>query len=341
MLLDASGRPKQLLTPGQRKSLVTEHVILVPGAVEETATVKRIFHEFANEYRTLRAIAERLNNSGIRYLNGVPWDATDISRLLKNPNYAGRQVWGRTKCYLGGKAEPLPTEEWVRCDDAFEPVIPVDLFEKAQARFASLTCNLSNDEMLERLRRVLQVEGPLNTGIIERSLSCPSLTTYHSRFGGLLSAYRRIGYPDPKFASAEVARQKAWLIRDELIEAFVAHSDNRLEAVRPSIRFRALLRYQRTGLLISVLLARYRPTRKGQARWIVVPHGMEHHRVTVLVLLDETNSGIKQMWVLPRVGARRFALREQSETPLRAIPFNTASELIDAIWKLRKLIRES
>jgi hypothetical protein len=154
----------------------------------------------------------------------------------------------------------------------------------------------------------------------------------------LLSAYRRIGYPEPTFASAEVARQMSWLIRDELIEAFVAHSDAQLEAVGPGIRFRALLRYHRTGLLISVLLARYRVTSKGEARWMVVPHEKEHQRITVLVLLDEANSGIKQMWLLPRVGPHRFALRENGKVLSKAVAFNNPSELLGAIRKFRKLI---
>jgi DNA invertase Pin-like site-specific DNA recombinase len=338
LLLDASGRPKQLLTRGERKNLVSEHVILVPGAAEEIAIVKRVFHEWSNEYRSLRAIAERLNHDGVSYRTGVPWDANDIRRMLKNHNYAGRQVWGRTKCYLGGKAEMLPAEEWVRCDNAFEPIIGPDLFEKTQARFANLTCNLSDDEMLERLRMLLQLEGRLNTQIIERSQSCPSLTTYHSRFGGLLSAYRRIGYPEPKFASAEAARQISSRIRDELIEALVAHSNAQLEIVRPGIKFRALLRYHRTGLLISVLLARYRASCKGEARWLVVPHEKEYQRMTVLVLLDEANSAIKQMWLLPRVGPHRFALRENGKALSKAVAFSHPSELLGAIRKARSLM---
>ena len=68
MLLDSFGKPKQLLVDGQRKSIATERVILVPGPSEEIETVRRIFHEFANEHRSMRSIAIRLNKDGIPFL---------------------------------------------------------------------------------------------------------------------------------------------------------------------------------------------------------------------------------------------------------------------------------
>ncbi len=335
MLLDTSGRPKQLLSAGQRKSLATERVVLVPGPPDEVLTVKRIFHEFASEYRSLRSIARRLNADGIPYLKGVKWDADDIRRLLKQPTYAGKLVWGRTKCFLGSKARAVPYKDWVVRDNAFEPLIGSELFEKAQANFANLTRNLTDDEMIERIRRVWRAEGRLTSGIIERSLNCPSLTTLHSRFGGLLSLYKKVGYPEPDFASIEVARQQGRLIRQDLIDSFVRYSGGQLEIVRPSGKFRALLRYRKTRRLISILLARYRPTLKGETRWIVIPHIKEHHRVTVLVLLNKTNTGIEEMRVFARLGRRRFAVRPNSDVLAKAVVVEQASELVEAVNNMR------
>jgi hypothetical protein len=65
-------------------------VILVPGPSEEVATVRRIFHEFANEHRTLRAIAERLNQDRIPYFRGAEWDGDEVWRILTHPHYSGR-----------------------------------------------------------------------------------------------------------------------------------------------------------------------------------------------------------------------------------------------------------
>jgi len=108
---------------------------------DEVAVVRRIFHEFANEYHSLRSIAKRLNDDEIPYSNGVKWNVNGIHRALKNSTYAGDLVWGRTMCFLGGKAQAVPPEEWVTCKNAFEPLINPRLFEKAQAKFANRSRN--------------------------------------------------------------------------------------------------------------------------------------------------------------------------------------------------------
>src|SRR5713101_4128288 len=93
LLLDASGKPKQLLAAGERKSIATEHVILVPGTPQEIAVVKRIFHEFGDEKRSLSSIARQLNQDGIPFPKGAKWDANAITHVLKQPSYIGMQVW--------------------------------------------------------------------------------------------------------------------------------------------------------------------------------------------------------------------------------------------------------
>lgn len=60
-------RPKQILSRGESKNLVTERVIFAPDPAHEVEVVQRISHEFANEHRSLRSIATRLNSDRIRY----------------------------------------------------------------------------------------------------------------------------------------------------------------------------------------------------------------------------------------------------------------------------------
>jgi DNA invertase Pin-like site-specific DNA recombinase len=56
----------------------------------------------------------------------------------------------------------------------------------------------SDDEMLERLRRLLRLRGDLSQSIIAESTIVPSRTAYVSRFGSLQRAYELIGFtPDP------------------------------------------------------------------------------------------------------------------------------------------------
>ena len=69
-LLDTDGMPKQILGFGERKSLLTERVIYVPGPVEECEIVRSIFREFVEERRSLTGIANRLNTDGTPYVMG-------------------------------------------------------------------------------------------------------------------------------------------------------------------------------------------------------------------------------------------------------------------------------
>jgi DNA invertase Pin-like site-specific DNA recombinase len=54
LLLDTDGNPKQILKFREWKNLVTEHVVYVPGPAHECEAIQRIFHEFADERRSLR-----------------------------------------------------------------------------------------------------------------------------------------------------------------------------------------------------------------------------------------------------------------------------------------------
>jgi DNA invertase Pin-like site-specific DNA recombinase len=110
MLLDVHGNPKQLLADGERKSLATERVILVPGPKEEVAIVQRIFREYADENRSLTKIAERLNEQEIPFVQGGKWCASTITHVLERPQYMGTHVWGRTTAYLSGQTKKVAPE---------------------------------------------------------------------------------------------------------------------------------------------------------------------------------------------------------------------------------------
>jgi DNA invertase Pin-like site-specific DNA recombinase len=94
MLLDVHGKPKQLLADGERKSLATERVVLVPGPEKELLVVQRIFREYADENRSLTNIAERLNKEKILFIHRGKWTTTTITHCLERPQYMGTHVWG-------------------------------------------------------------------------------------------------------------------------------------------------------------------------------------------------------------------------------------------------------
>jgi DNA invertase Pin-like site-specific DNA recombinase len=337
MLLDAAGGPKRLLCDGERKCIANERVILVPGPPEEIVIVRRVFREFAEEHRSLRSIATRLNNEGVPFLHGAQWTVNTVTSLLKQHNYIGTLIWGRTTAFLGGRVKPAPWQDWVVRSNAFEAIIDQDLFNKAQAQFSNFTCHLSDDDMLERLRAILNTKGKLSSEIIQDSRDCPGLTTYHKRMGGLLNAYRRLGYLRPELISEVTSRQRLMLIRSELMRELVEQSSGEFQEVRRSRVFRALLRRRRTGLLVSVVVARCYPTVRRGYRWIVEPPMRERGRVTVLALLNESNSSLKQIRVFRRMPMRRMGMHvgENNEWLNTGEPLRQIASLLAIVGEVR------
>lgn len=306
-LLDLNGTPKQLLSFGERKSIVNDRVTLVPGPPHEVAIVERIFREFADQGKPLKAIAENLNRDRIPFVTGNRWTACTVSNVLKNPKYLGLQIWGRTTEYLSGPTIHVPEDRWAICQKAFQPIITRELFDRAQARFANFTHNLDNEELLDRLRPLLAHHGKLSCKIIDQSPSCPGGSTYYERFGGLLNVYRRLGYSTPELTSQATLRQRKMLVRDGLINSLLQSFPSHLEEVRENRR-RALLRYRQTGLLIAVVLAQHQRDAV-ESYWRLEAPKSEKKRTAVVAFLDEHNSGIQCLRVFRRLGYSRLTIR--------------------------------
>lgn len=338
-LLDTQGTPKQLLAHGEYKSISNERVVLVPGPLNEIATVRRIFHEFADENRSPNAITLRLNKDGVPHLRGEKWKACTVRNVLQDTHYLGIQVWGRTTAFLSGPVKRVPSQRWAICPKAFEPIISQELFVRAQQKSANYTCRLSDEHVLERLKHVLNVHGRLTTRLIGESRLCPSATTFHLRFGGLLNVYARLGYNSPEQANI-ASRTRIAMIRRELVNSLLAHFPDQLEELHLSRRFRSRLIDLKSGQVISIKVARCCPTMRGELRWLLDYGGIyaaERSRATLLALLDERNTAVKELRVFPKAefpGWRMYMRREnswlQSGTLLERV-----SDFVDILHRIR------
>lgn len=71
-----------------------------PGTLEvigEEAQVVRTVYELAEKGQTVRFITRYLIEHGYRTRKGAPWGTSMISKMLHNPIYTGKLVWGRTR----------------------------------------------------------------------------------------------------------------------------------------------------------------------------------------------------------------------------------------------------
>jgi hypothetical protein len=196
LMLDDKGTPKAVLEDGQRKSLKTDRVILVPGPRFEVETIRRIFTSFAIKKKTRTEIATELNAEGIYNARGRPWMTQTIDIVLRNEKYIGHNVYNRGSVKLGGKRVENSREMWIRRDNAFEAIVRPDLFSKAQKVLSDLENGreLTDQELLDRLTALWRRKGHLTTQIMQAAKNVPDWTVYARRFRSIMNAYRRIGF---------------------------------------------------------------------------------------------------------------------------------------------------
>jgi DNA invertase Pin-like site-specific DNA recombinase len=208
LLISADGEAKCLLADGDRKSIITDRIILVPGPPEEVRTVRWIYEQYAAGL-DLTAIARVLNDQGILTHRGKPWVYGTVKTIIDGEKYGGNAVYCRSSKKLAGPLTQNPATEWVRRDGAYEAVVPADLFKVVRARREQSKLHYTDEALLDSVRTVLQKRGRLTGDILDAE---PRLVCSHRlaiRFGGLNNLYQRVGYTPPNHRRYRLIR--AWV----------------------------------------------------------------------------------------------------------------------------------
>ncbi|MEX1826840.1 recombinase family protein [Luteibacter sp. CQ10] len=193
LLVSAHGEARMVLGEGERKSLVTDRIILVPGPPEEVETVRWMFEQYLAGHRCTD-IARMLNARGIRTHRGKPWVYATVKNVLDGEKYAGTNVFCRFKKRLAGPLMPNPESDWVRKEGAYEPLVSPETFRAVQTRRRALRVRVTNDELLAQVRKVWAREGRLSGPILDAESTLLSSHGIAYRFGGLTELYRQVGY---------------------------------------------------------------------------------------------------------------------------------------------------
>ena len=193
-LIDENRLSKGYLKRGQQKSLKTDHVVLCLGLPNEIEVIQRIFQAYVEDRKSEEEIVRQLNREGVPNHLGRPWTRRMIDFILRNENYIGNTVYNRESFPLRGRKIKNPPNLWIRTKGSIAPVVDCGVFLRAQRRLTLRWLHLANDELLLRLKLLLQKEGRLSEEIINSTLGVPSIDVYCQRFGSLRDAYRRIGY---------------------------------------------------------------------------------------------------------------------------------------------------
>jgi len=311
VLIDQTGAIKAELRRGEQKSLQTDRVILRPGPPEEVSVVEGIYRAFVEGGRNEASIARQLNEAGVVTDLGRPWTRGTVHEVLTNEKYIGGNVYNRISFKLKQRRVRNPPEAWIRRPDAFEGIVPSDLFFTAQGIIRARTRRFTEAELLDRLRQLYQERGFLSGILIDEVEGMPSSSIYSYRFGSLVRAYQLVGFtPDRDYRYLETNR----LLR-RLHPEIVQRTEAGLRALGAQIE-----RDPATDLLrvngeftVSMILARCTATGAGLHRWKLRLDTSLCPDITVAVRLAPGNAMELDYYLLPwmdlAVGQMRLADR--------------------------------
>ena len=302
LLVSSDRTPKQSLASGERKSITTDRVILVPGPEHEIQVVKDIFRMLLSEKLTVHAIARELNRRRIAYLS-TQWDYQAVYNILTHPKYCGCHLFGRTSRKLYTPTVKLPRSQWVLTPGAYEPIVDSVTFALAQEALKERTFNKSDDEVLDALRGLLAANGRLSLSLIQKTDGMPSPSTYRERFGSLRRAYELIGYACADRFRLVDTRYRILTLREQLMKQINELFAPAVSIVRRNARWRGRLRFS-NGSVVSVLICKVIRVWKETIRWQVDPIAVECKFVTLVARLNENNTAFLDYYVLPQIKDR-------------------------------------
>lgn len=192
-LVDADGRTRMILAPGQRKGTITDRVRLVAGPEAERKTVAAIFRMYVHRRLGLNAIVGTLQASDAPPPPGG-WSVYKVAAILSNDIYRGIRVYGRTTARLRTRRRPTPAAEWVKAHVA-QPLVTARTFARAQVLRRTRYRRRTREEVVDALRRVMAREGRLTSEILDRSPDAPNKAVVQAHCGSLPAAFALAGQP--------------------------------------------------------------------------------------------------------------------------------------------------
>jgi len=332
MVVDINGRRKHLLKAGEQKSILTDRVILVPGTRCQVEVIREIFEMTAFKKKSPRMIAASLNERRVKSLSGRPWVKNTVYKILKNPVYMGCAVWGRSSRRLHGATKVIPRARWIVKKEAFTPVVDEATFERAQRVIEARSSRppQSNQEIINKLKRILAREGRLSESIIRRSRGLLKPRVLYKRFGSFLRLYELIGHvPPDHILKAHMKRQRTWTLRNNLFQELVTLSSGEAKVVQLSEHRRRVLEIGR-GRFVSIYLCRRFLSQGGNARWLLNLAPQEVNNVALICCLDASGEGVLSYHLVPALGPQTWEQRNlRTNDPWlgRGVKINQLAEL--------------
>lgn len=271
LLVDQDGKPKFILKFGERKNIATDRIVLVPGPREEIEVVREVFRLYASERWSPAKIARLLNARGLRGEDGKPFTRYRIRDMVTNPKYIGTNIGSRFSEKLRSRRVKNPPEKWVRRDNAFRAIVDQKIFKRSVSVSVARQNRLTNQGLLDGLRKFLKENGRLTARLITAAWDMPCTQVYESRFGGLSEAYKLIGYKPPRDLSW-VKKEKELVPLRRLFTAQIVSEFQRFGAsAKDDWKWKLVIVNNRARFRVSVAQCLTRKTTLSWKLWLTYP----------------------------------------------------------------------
>jgi hypothetical protein len=228
----------------------------------------------------------------------------------------------------------VPENEWIVTPNAFEVIIDQATYKKAELIRTYRVSRRTDSQLLNELRAVLDQVGKLSTTILSNRYDAPSARACRDRFASLTRAYELIGYRSAVISTIEL-RWRLQSLRKKLMEMLVASHPNELSIVCRGGRWRNWLRHK-SGFKVSVRACRSAFCLTKGHRWVIEPFTKENGFVTLLALLNASNTEFETLVLVSRITSRGKVTVGPKDSPLQAsIVLTDPGQFIFLIEKMR------
>lgn len=293
MCISSTGRPRQILQMGERKSIPSDRVTFVHGPADEVAVVRRMFIMCCEQNMPDTSIAELLNKEGVTNQHGRRWSDHNVRSVLTNEKYAGTLVFNRSTQRLRSSRRPNDPDKWIRIEDAFEGIVSREVFNRTKEVRRRRAKYWSDDEMLDGLRDLLVEHGTVTPELIKKS-DLPAAKSYAFRFRGLVAAYEAAGVSGSSLSRSTITRFRIRCVTKDISDevercALLAGA----QAERLTHRT-----YRIGGVTVRILCTRCRYERSHPC-WKVTLRYAPAVDFVIWIRMDEGNEHVAAIYLLP------------------------------------------
>jgi hypothetical protein len=189
---------------------------------------------------------------------------------------------------------------WIRKDGAFKGIVPPETFLTAQNILIGRASRFTNEELIDKLRKLFEEFGRLSAGIINQAPDLPNSGIYAKRFGSLAQAYQLVGFRSQVDSASLTINRRLRRMHPEIIE----RAQTTIEGLGGTVWRdpKTDLLHLNRELIICLVLARCQTLTTGVQRWRIRPDPAKYSPdITVAIRMDTFNAAELDYYLLPQL----------------------------------------